>query len=114
MVRYGDNFPSDKAILEYKKVIGIDPKYENGYFYLGVVDFNIGNTDEAILNYSKVVELNPTHNIASLYLYSAYEKKGMLKEAKDALEQAVKYWVGSKEEKREVEIKIRELKKQLN
>lgn len=114
MVRYGDNFPADKAISEYKKAIEIDPKYENAYFDLGVVDFNIGNTDEAILNYSKVVELNPTNNIASLYLYSAYEKKGMLKEAKETLEQAVKYWVGSKEDKREVETKIQELKKRLN
>ncbi|MBI4680962.1 MAG: tetratricopeptide repeat protein [Nitrospirae bacterium] len=113
MIRYGENFPVKKAILEYYKVIKTDSKYENAFFNLGVIYFNAGNTDKAILNYKKVVGLNPTNNTASIYLYSAYEKEGLIKEAIEALQHTLDYWTGSKKDKEEIKNKVQELKKQV-
>ncbi len=48
-----------KAALEFKNAIQIDPKFDEAYYMLGMVELQKGNPREAYGNFSKAVELAP-------------------------------------------------------
>ena len=65
----------DKARIEFKNVLQIDPKYSEAYYLIGQVEEKKENWEQAFGNYSKAVEFNPDHlgargRLARLYLLS--------------------------------------------
>lgn len=65
----------DKAAVELKNVLQIDPKYAEAYYYLGKVEESRANWQKAFANYSKAVELDPDYfpaqaSIGRFYLLS--------------------------------------------
>lgn len=68
----------DGAIIEYKKVIEIDPININALLGLGFSQFHLGEHQEAIINYKKVLEISPNDIVAlrswaiSLYSLKSY------------------------------------------
>lgn len=57
----------DKATIELKNALQIDPKYSEGYFLLGQIAEEKADYGKAFSNYNQAVELNPDH-------YQAREK----------------------------------------
>lgn len=62
----------DKARIEFKNVLQIDPKFSAGYFYLGQIEEKNKDLGKAMANYNKAVELDPTFiepkvSIAKIY-----------------------------------------------
>ena len=51
----------DKARVEFKNVLQIDPKNAGGYYMMGLLEEKQQQWQKAFGNYSKAVELNPQH-----------------------------------------------------
>src|SRR4030066_1280208 len=51
----------DKAKIEVKNALQIDPKYAEGFYLMGVVEEKRKNMQAAFGNYSKALELDPAH-----------------------------------------------------
>lgn len=51
----------DKAKIEFKNVLQIDPKYAEAYYYLGQLEERDKNIGKAIGNYNKAIELDPKY-----------------------------------------------------
>src|SRR3989344_9253087 len=51
----------DKAKIEIKNALQIDPKFAEGYYIMGTVEEARQNWQAAFGNYSKVLELDPEH-----------------------------------------------------
>ncbi|WP_434130547.1 tetratricopeptide repeat protein [Methylocaldum sp. GT1BB] len=62
----------DKAKVEFKNVLQIDPKAASPYFYLGRIEEDQKHWREAFALYQKAVELDPTHRDAQLKLAKFY------------------------------------------
>ena len=63
-----------EAIVDYTKVIAIDPKNTEAYFGRGLSNARLKNYTEAIVDYSKVIEINIKDSQASYYRgYAKYE-----------------------------------------
>lgn len=61
-----------EAIKEFKDVIKYNPNIPNGYFMLGLCNYNIGNGKEAIDNFKKVLDLDNNHKGALFYIGKIY------------------------------------------
>ena len=66
----------DKAKVELKNVLQIDPKYAEAYFLMGQVDEQKQDVNNAFADYSKAVDLDPDHEqarekLARFYLMAA-------------------------------------------
>lgn len=62
----------DKARIEFKNVLQIDPKFSLGYYYLGQIEEKNKDLGKAIANYNKAIELDPGYvdpkvNISKIY-----------------------------------------------
>ncbi len=62
----------DKARIEFKNVLQIDPKYAEAYFYMGQLNEKKSDLGKAFANYKKAVELDPKHVEAKLKLAKIY------------------------------------------
>jgi len=62
----------DKAKVEFKNVLQIDPKYAEAYFYMGQLEETKKDFLKAIGNYKKAIELNPKHINAKIKLATIY------------------------------------------
>src|SRR4030067_228548 len=51
----------DKAKIEIRNALQIDPKFAEGYYLMGVVEEERQNWQQSLGSYSKAVELNPDH-----------------------------------------------------
>jgi hypothetical protein len=71
----------DKALLEYKKALSIDPKYKKAYYNLADIYRQKGMLDEAISEYKKALAIDPGYKDAHNNLGVVYRQKGMLDEA---------------------------------
>ena len=78
---YGKKGMLDKAILECKKAIVIDPNFSEAHSNLGLAYGEKGMLDKAILECKKALALYPNYADARNNLGYAYVKKGMLVEA---------------------------------
>lgn len=76
----------DKARVELKNVLQIDPKHVEAYFLLGQLEEKRQNWDQAFGNYSKVVELNPNHIEARAKLGILYLLTGNVASATEMME----------------------------
>jgi len=74
----------DKAIIQQKKAIAIEPNSSN-YYMLGIFLHLSGNPEEGIENILKAMRLNPYYNMRQLYnLIQCYRMAGRYEEAIDA------------------------------
>ena len=72
----------DKAILELKKAIEINPQFAEALANLGAALFQHGgHLDEAIAHLTKAIEINPNHLTAQMFLGLALEKNTQRVEA---------------------------------
>lgn len=62
----------DKAKVEFKNVLQIDPKTASPYFYLGRIEEDQKNWRQAFAYYQKAVELDPNQRDAQLKLAKFY------------------------------------------
>jgi len=76
----------DKAAIEFKNVLQIDPKYAEAYFQLGRAEEGRNNYRQAFGLYSKAVELNPDHLEAHIYLGRFYLLGGDLAKSKEQVD----------------------------
>jgi putative PEP-CTERM system TPR-repeat lipoprotein len=73
----------DKAIVEFKNVLQIDPKYADAYFLFGKAEEGRGNYQQAFGAYSKAIDLNPDHVEAHVQLGRIYLLAGNPAKAKE-------------------------------
>src|SRR5437867_123295 len=73
----------DKARIELKNVLQIDPKSADAYYVLGLIDEEEQNWQGAFNDYLKAVELNPESVPAKVKLGRVYVFSGAVKEAED-------------------------------
>ena len=62
----------DKARIEFKNVLQIDPKYAEAYYFMGQLLEKQKGFRKAISNYKKAIELNPNHINAKAKLATIY------------------------------------------
>lgn len=80
----------DKARLEFKNVLQIDPKFAPGYYNLGILEEENKEMAKAVANYKKAIELDPAYTDAKIKLARIYVVSGsdsMLDEASKLIEQ---------------------------
>lgn len=68
-----------KTLLQ--KAIAIDPRFDEGYLQLGILDFAAGDFEQAIRAYKRAIELNPRLGEAHYRLGVAYKRMGKETEA---------------------------------
>ncbi len=73
----------DKAIVELKNVLQIDPKYAEAYYLLGKIEESRANWQKAFGDYSKAVELDPDHAAAQASLGRFYLLSGDVAKAEE-------------------------------
>ena len=57
-----------KARLEFKNALQIDPKFADGYYWMGMIRQQDGNLKQAYGAFAKAAELDPGHLMAHLQL----------------------------------------------
>lgn len=78
----------DKARIEFKNVLQIDPKFADAYFYMGRLEEKNKEYIKAVGNYKKAIELNPNHVSAKVKLAAIFIMAGAenyIGEAKELL-----------------------------
>ncbi|MCP4932979.1 MAG: tetratricopeptide repeat protein [bacterium] len=65
-----------RAIADYTKAIGLDPKFAQAYFNRGIAHSNQNSADKAIADYDKTISLNPRFTDAYNNRGLAYHFKG--------------------------------------
>jgi len=79
----------EKARLEFRNVLQIDPKSSQGYFYMGQLDEKVKNFRKALGNYNKAVELKPDYVDAMVGAARIYLVAGAPDKALDLSEKAL-------------------------
>lgn len=80
----------ERARKEIAEALRLDPGQLEGYYQLGMIAAENGQTAEAITQLSRVVQNQPDHAAAQRALGSAYMREGQLEKARAALETAEK------------------------
>lgn len=88
-IQYGKQGELDKAIAEFKKAMGINPRNSAIYMNLGTAYATKGMFDEAIAAFERAIELKPTAVNAHMNLGLAYFYSGKLGKALGAYKQAL-------------------------
>lgn len=83
-----ENF--EKARIEFKNVLQIDPKYAEAYFLLGQVNEKEQEWRKAFSSYSKAVELDPENLDARAKLGEIYIASNVLDQAAEQMEAILK------------------------
>src|SRR3989344_7998126 len=73
----------DKARVEFKNVLQIDPKYAEAYYLLGKIEESKTNWQKAFGNYSKAAELDPDHIAAQASVGRFYLLSGDVAKAEE-------------------------------
>src|SRR5690554_2341962 len=105
-LRYFEAQNFDKAKVEFKNVLQIDPKTASPYFYLGQIEEEQKNWRQAFAYYQKAVELDPNQRDAQLKLAKFYL---MVKDAAKVAE-----LLGPVAEERPQDLEVRLLKAALS
>jgi len=74
----------DKAKIEFKNVLQIDPKDADAYFFMGQLEERNKELVKALSNYKKAIELDPKHTKAKVKLAKIYVIAGTEAYIKDA------------------------------
>ncbi|HEX7315623.1 MAG TPA: winged helix-turn-helix domain-containing protein [Pyrinomonadaceae bacterium] len=80
-----NHFPHEKAILEYRRALAIDPSLDEARNQLALVYGHIGAFDEAIREAREAVETNPNNNLAQLRIGQILNFQGRYEEALSVL-----------------------------
>lgn len=75
----------DKARVEVKNVLQIDPKFTEGYYLMGLIEEQRQNLRMSFSYLSKAIELDPTHIKANAKLGRFYAISGNTKKASELL-----------------------------
>jgi protein O-mannosyl-transferase len=70
-----------EAIAAFKQALSINPKFDEAYYNIGLVLYQIGRMDEAIVEYKKAVALNKDRPNYHSSLGNVYMRQGKVKEA---------------------------------
>jgi tetratricopeptide (TPR) repeat protein len=57
--RFFEGIHTNAAITDFNQAIKIDPKYVDGYYNLGLIDFRQGNHKQAIVKFNQALSINP-------------------------------------------------------
>ncbi|HFQ14054.1 MAG TPA: tetratricopeptide repeat protein [Gammaproteobacteria bacterium] len=76
----------DKAKVELKNVLQIDPKFAEGYYTMGLLEEKRQNLRRAFANYRKAAELDPTHIKAQAKVGRFYAIGGDMEKAQETLD----------------------------
>jgi len=90
----------DKARIEFKNVLQIDPKYAEAYYFLGQLDEKRRELSKALGNYNKAISIDPNYNNAKIKLSRIYVVAGTenyINEAKKLLNEVVKSGLNTSE-----------------
>jgi len=79
----------NKAILEYKKALAINPNYADAHINLGTACLKKGILDEAISEFRKTLIIKPNHLETHIKLGIAYFKQGRLDDAISEFKKAI-------------------------
>jgi len=66
----------DKAKIEFKNVLQIDPKFAEAYYYMGLLEEKNKELGKSLSNYVKAIEFNPDFNDAKVKLAKIYTIAG--------------------------------------
>jgi len=79
----------EKAIVNYKKYLVVNPSNADARIDMGVCYFSLSDHDNAIKEMEKALEYNPTHQIGHLNLGVVNLNAGNIKISKDWLRKAI-------------------------
>ena len=80
----------DKAVINYKKSIEINPDYAEGHNNLGSALYKLGKFNEAIDSYQRAIKIKPNFTEAYNNLGLSFEDLGKFNEAIDSYQRAIK------------------------
>jgi tetratricopeptide (TPR) repeat protein/DNA-binding winged helix-turn-helix (wHTH) protein len=89
------NGNADEAIAQFKEALKRQPPIWNIEAFedcLAEAYLELGNYEEAIAEYRRILRLNPNYPFARFYLAQAYQRKGMLEEARENFRQFLHTW----------------------
>lgn len=72
-VRLNDRSSLEQAILDFQKMVAIEPNHFYGYFGLAGAYLKLKEPEKAITNFNKVIELSIKLSLHNPYLGQAYE-----------------------------------------
>ena len=75
---------------EGKSILFMNPGFDDLYYTLGILEFNLGNDKEALKNFKEANMVNPKHGTALYNAAIVLKKMGLIKEAKNLFEEALK------------------------
>ena len=64
-----------EAIINFEKIIKINPKFSDAYYNLGIIFKNINEIEKSIYNYKKCIQINRNKYEASNNLANIYQNK---------------------------------------
>lgn len=79
----------DTAIMNFERIIEINPNYTDAYLNLGIVLKNQGNLDAAIATYKQALDINPDIAEIRCKLGDIFAEQGNLNAAIDSYKQAI-------------------------
>jgi tetratricopeptide (TPR) repeat protein len=74
----------EKARIEFKNVMQIDPKFADSYYFIGQIEERKGDLQKAAGNYQQAIQLNPDHIEAKTKLARIFTMVGIDKYVTDA------------------------------
>jgi len=80
----------DKAVINYKKSIEINPDYAEGHNNLGSALYKLGKFNESIDSYQRAIKIKPNFTEAYNNLGLAFEELGKFNESIDSYQRAIK------------------------
>ena len=80
-----NHFPHEKAILEYRRALAIDPSLDEARNQLALVYGHIGAFDEALREAREAVATNPNNNLAQFRIGQTLNFQGKYEEALSVL-----------------------------
>jgi TolB-like protein/DNA-binding winged helix-turn-helix (wHTH) protein/Tfp pilus assembly protein PilF len=76
-----NHFPHEKAIMNYRQALDLDPKLDEARNQLALVYCHIGALDEALRESYEGVKINPTNNLLLLRIGQSLNSQGKYAEA---------------------------------
>jgi TolB-like protein/DNA-binding winged helix-turn-helix (wHTH) protein/Tfp pilus assembly protein PilF len=80
-----NHFPHEKAILEYRRALALDPTLDEARNQLALIYCHIGAFDEALQESRKAIATNPNNNLAQFRIGQTLNFQGKYEEALSVL-----------------------------
>lgn len=89
-IRYFRAKEYDKAAVELRRAVELNPEFDEAHLQLGLAYHRMGKLNEAISHFQRALEISPRYAAAHSNLGSIYYFKGMLEEAAHEFKAALK------------------------